>query len=256
MPLNKGRPKPEDWPNYKLLSKRKISLPFYYVEWLWEWLAHALSNWAFLEVLEYLGKLSVLFAVVYYVYEAPDRLKQKHYQAWQVINTAQGKGGSGGRLDALQELNKDHVPLVGVNAAGAFLMGVHLEKAHLLRSDLSGSDLRSGLLDQANLEFAKLSAANLRGVSLRNANLENADLSDADLEEATLAGARLAGADMARTDLRNCDLKDVVWKDIAGIQLANVVHVKNAPNGFIEWAMQHGAVSIESEEEWLRRTTR
>jgi hypothetical protein len=27
--------------------------------------------------------------------EAGDRKKQKHYQAWQVINTAQGKGGSG-----------------------------------------------------------------------------------------------------------------------------------------------------------------
>jgi len=256
MPRNSGRPKPEPWSDYKLLAKRKIWLPFYYLEWTWEWLAYALSNWAFLEALEYLGKFSVLFAVVYYVWEAPDRTKQKHYQAWQVINTSQGKGGSGGRIDAMQELNKDRVPLVGVNAAGAFLMGIHLEKAHLLRADLSGADLRASTLDNSNLEFAKLSAANLRGASLRNANLENADLSDVDLEESNLNGVRLTGADLARADLRNCDLTNVVWKDIAGIQLANVVRVKNAPNGFLEWALQHGAVSIESEEEWLRRTTR
>ena len=254
MPRYMSRPEPDSWANYKLLSKRKIWLPFFYVEWIWEWLSYRLSNWAFLEALEYLGKFSLLFAVVYYVYEAPDRAKQKHYQAWQVINTAQGKGGSGGRIEALQELNHDRVPLVGVNAAGAFLMGVHLEKAHLLRADLSKSDMRGGKLDQANLEFADLSGANLRSVSLRDVNLENADLSDADLEEASLSGARLSGADLSRTDLRNCDLKNVVWKDIRGIHLANVVHVKNAPSGFLEWAMQQGAVSIESEEEWVRKT--
>jgi hypothetical protein len=253
---NSGRPKPERWSAYKLVSKRKISLPFYYLEWLSEWLAYALSNWAFLEALEYLGKLSVLFAVVYYFYEGPDRAKQKHYQAWQVINTAQGKGGSGGRIDAMQELNKDHVALVGINAAGAFLTGAHLEKAHLVRADLSGADLRNGTLDNANLESAKLIGTNLRGASLRNTNLENADFSDTDLEDANLSGARLAGVDLARADLRNCDLTNVVWKDIAGIQLANVVHVKGAPSGFLEWALGHGAVSVESEEEWLRQTTR
>jgi hypothetical protein len=256
MPTILGRPKPDQWAEFKLRCKGRIWLPFFYLEWICEWLAHALSNWAFLEALEYLGRFSVLFAVGYYIYEGPDRTKQKHYQAWQVINTAQGKGGSGGRIDAMQELNKDRVPLVGVNAAGAFLMGAHLEKAHLLRADLSGADLRASTLDNSTLEFAKLSSANLRGASLRNANLENADLSDVDMEESNLNGARLAGADLARADLRNCDLTNVVWKDIAGIQLANVVRVKNAPSGFVEWALQHGAVSIESEEEWLRRTTR
>lgn len=249
-----GRPKPLPWPQYKLRSPRGLWLPFFSLEWIWESLAYGLSNWAFLEVLDYVGKFSLLFAVIYYVYEAPDRTKQKHYQAWQVINTAQGKGGSGGRIEALQELNRDRVPLVGVNATGAFLMGINLEKAHLLRADLSKADLRGGKLDNANLEFANFSGANLRAASLRGVNLENADLSDADLEQSILVGARLSGADLARTDLRNCDLGGIVWKDIAGIQLANVVGVKNAPTGFVQWALQQGAVSIESEDEWLRRT--
>jgi len=60
-------------------------------------------------------------------------VKQKHYQAWQVVNTAQGKGGSGGRIEALQELDQDGVPLVGVYVAGASLQGVRLPKAGLNR---------------------------------------------------------------------------------------------------------------------------
>jgi hypothetical protein len=83
-------------------------------------LAYLLSNWKFLEVLEYIGSLSVLVAVLFYFSGSGDRTKQKHYQAWQVINTAQGKGGSGGRVAALQELNADGVPLVGVDLSGAF----------------------------------------------------------------------------------------------------------------------------------------
>jgi Pentapeptide repeats (8 copies) len=254
MPRHLGRPRPESWATYKLGSKRKIWLPALGVEWMCEWIAYALSNWALLEALEYLGKFSLLFAVVYYLYESPDRLKQKHYQAWQVINTAQGKGGSGGRIDALQELNKDRVPLVGVNASGAFLMEIHLEKAHLVRADLSKADLRGSHLDGAMLEYANLAGANLRSSSLRGSNLENADLTDADLEASSLADAKLDGADLARADLRNCDLAGVIWKGVADIKLANIVHVKNAPGGFTEWALQHGAVSIEAEDEWLRKT--
>ena len=55
--------------------------------------------------------------------ESKDRIKQKHYQAWQVINSAQGKGGSSGRIDALEELHQDGVLLVGVDVSDAFLQG-------------------------------------------------------------------------------------------------------------------------------------
>src|SRR5579871_6672572 len=55
-----------------------------------------------LDVLEHLGTFSVLIAVIFYFADSGNRRKQKHYQAWQVINTAQGKGGSGGRIEALQ----------------------------------------------------------------------------------------------------------------------------------------------------------
>src|SRR6476660_5967717 len=76
-----------------------------------------------LELLEYLGTFSILIAVIVYFVEAPQRRKTKHYQAWQVINTAQGKGGSGGRIDALEQLNEDGVALEGGDVSDASLQG-------------------------------------------------------------------------------------------------------------------------------------
>src|SRR5580692_8722717 len=130
------RPRPHPWSEYKE-NRSRLALPFHAFEWLLEWSAYYLSRWALLEVLEYLSVLSVLVAVIFYFTESGDRQKQKHYQAWQVINTAQGQGGSGGRIEALQELNHDHVPLVGVDVSGAFLQNAQLEKARLLRSNFS-----------------------------------------------------------------------------------------------------------------------
>src|SRR5207245_4119409 len=117
------------WIDTKQCRARRWLLTFLALELIWEWVTFALSNWVFLEVLEYLGTFSVLIAVIFYFSESGDRIKQRHYQAWQVINTAQGKGGNGGRMEALQELNSDGISLIGVDVAGAFLQGIPLEKA-------------------------------------------------------------------------------------------------------------------------------
>ena len=255
MPRHSARPRPEHWETIRKSLRASWLTPFHWLEWLWEWIAFVLGNWAFLEVLEYAGKLSILVVVILYFVEAPSRKRQKHYQAWQVINTAQGKGGSGGRIDALQDLNHDRVPLVGVNVAGAFLGGIHLERAPLTRSNFDAADVRNCDLSFANLEYSSLRSANLRDAELRNISMENADLRDADLSGANLAGARLAGANLAGADLRRCDLRDVQWKGITGIHLANVFQVKNAPPEFLDWARQNGAVTIESDDEWSRITT-
>ena len=100
------RKRPEPWEVRKHGAGPKWLTPFIAFEWMWEWVAFVLSNWSFLEVLEYLGSFSVLIAVIFYFSEAGDRIKQRHYEAWQVINTAQGKGGSGGRIEALQSLER------------------------------------------------------------------------------------------------------------------------------------------------------
>ncbi len=226
--------------------RRRWLVPLAAIEWCLSWTAYVLSNWAFLEVLEYAGTFSILVVVVFYFVERPDRIKQKHYQAWQVINTAQGKGGSGGRLEALEELNRDRVPLVGVDAQGAFLMGLRLERAPLARANFAAADLRNCHLRAADLNFATLAGANFRGCDLANANLENADLSDTDLTGADLAGANLAGANLERAELLECNLAGIRWQDIAAIKGANISQIKNAPDGFVAWAMSRGALAAAS----------
>jgi uncharacterized protein YjbI with pentapeptide repeats len=219
------------------------------MEWGLEWLAYALSNWTLLEVLEYLGSFSVLVAVIFYFAESGDRVKQRHYQAWQVINTAQGKGGSGGRIEALEELNADKVPLVGVDVSSAFLQGLNLKNANLLRSDFSSADLRNSNLARVDFTLANLNSANLRGATLDHAKCLETDLRNADLEGSSMVGADLSSASLDDADLRGADLRDVAWQRVKAVKGANVAGVKNAPAGLVEWALKNGAVTQPPSEE-------
>src|ERR1700731_133351 len=180
------RKRPEPWNARRRGLKRGWPVPLGSFEWVCEWIAYVLSNWSFLEVLEYLSSFGVLIAVIFYFGESSDRLKQKPYQAWQVINTAQGKGGNGGRIEALQDLNADGIPLGGVDVSGAFLQGMHLQSARLSRSNFSAADLR-------------------------DANLVN-----------------------------------VKWRDIRDLKSANIFGVKNAPEGFVPYALRAGAIQTEA----------
>jgi Pentapeptide repeats (8 copies) len=240
------RKRPEPWHVRRQGLKRRWTVPLWAFEWFCEWIAYVLSNWSFLEVLEYLSSFGVLIAVIFYFGESGDRLKQKHYQAWQVINTAQGKGGNGGRIEALQELNADGISLVGVDASGAFLQGIRLQRASLARSNFSVADMRDGDLSFADLSNADL-RANLRHCILRSATLEHADLTDADLFGADLTGADLSRAILTNADLRNTNLANLKWSETLKLENANIFGVKNAPEGFVAYALKHGAIQKESD---------
>ena len=71
--------------------------------------------------------------------------KDSNLQAWQVINSAQGKGGSGGRADALHDLAKNGVSLAGVNVDGAWLEHVDLREASLQMASLMNANLHGAL---------------------------------------------------------------------------------------------------------------
>jgi hypothetical protein len=236
------RMRPESWSATKRGIKRKWTTPFYALEWFWELLAYRLSVWKFLHMLYYLRTLGIIVAVAFYFSESGDRLKQKHYQAWQVINTAQGKGGNGGRLDALQELNEDRVPLVGVDVSGAFLQGLHLEKANLARGNLNSADVRNAVLPSIDLSDADLRSANFRDCNCRNASFRGATLDDADFSGTDLSSVDFSGATLVNADLHNADLRGADWAHLANIKGANIAGVKNAPDGFVDWALKNGAV--------------
>lgn len=236
---------PGGWKTY-VAGKPAWLIPFLALEWPFDWLAFALSRWSFLEVLQYLGSFSVLVAVIFYFSEAGDRLKQKHYQAWQVINTAQHMGGSGGRIDALSELNADSVPLVGVDVSSAFLQGIQLPKARLLRANFSNADVRNSNLESADLSYASLNGANFRLSNLRHVSLVSADLSEGDFCGARLNGANLSDATLDEADLGNSDLGAIKWQEIKSVKKTNLAGVKNAPDGFLSWALRNGAVQLAS----------
>ena len=238
------RPKP--WKVYAA-GKPQWLVPFLAVDWLFAGIAYVLSRWSFLEVLEYLGSFSVLVAVVFYFSESGDRLKQKHYQAWQVINTAQHMGGSGGRIEALAELNADGVPLVGVDVSSAFLQGVQLPKARLLRANFNAADVRNSDLESADLSYASLDGANFRLSNLRHVSLVSANLSDGDFCGAQFTGSDFSDAALDGADLGNTDLSGIQWQKIKSIRKANLAGVKNAPQGFLDWALKNGAVQSDSD---------
>jgi hypothetical protein len=244
------RDRPESWATRKQRITSVWKLPFSMMDWALEWAAFLLSNWKFLEVLEYLSSLSVLAAVLFYFSESGDRTQQKHYQAWQVINTAQGKGGSGGRIEALHELNADRVSLVGVDVSGAFLQGIRLGGARLLRSNFGEVDARNGVFRLSDFTDADLHSANFRESDFYNALFVRCNMDDADFWGADLTEADLTQASLERTDLRNTNLRNLHWRDIRSLKMANIYGVKNAPEGFVAWAVKKGAVEIESDDQW------
>jgi hypothetical protein len=242
------RKRPASWAEYKQPIRHRWSIPWHRIELTFDWIAHFLSRWAFLQVLEHLGIFSVLFAVIFYYSEAGDRKKEKHYQAWQVINTAQGKGGSGGRIEALQELNADRVPLAGVDISGSSLHGLQLRRANLVRANMA-ADLRNTNLEGCDLQFANLKSANFRNGSLKSVNLLEANLKNADLMCATLKAANLEHVNLTNADLRNADLQGIRWQGNPAINSANVCGVQHAPEGFVAGALKNGAISDRDDDE-------
>ena len=153
--------------------------------------------------------------------------KAANYQAWQVVNTAQGKGGSGGRVDALQDLARNGVSLAGVRLDDAWLEGIRLDGASLPR---------------ASLRHAMLQGASLRGANLQGADLSGADLTGADLCGAVLKGARVGAATLATAGLEGADLSALRdWESLGSVSYARIDGVRHAPPGWREWMLARGA---------------
>src|SRR4051812_24616396 len=92
---------------------------------------------AIFEVPKFTGQVSVLDALIVWISEADDREKQKHYRAWELINSACGSTGDGGRHDALRDLNEDYADLSAAPLAKTYLAGVQLPEAGLIWADLA-----------------------------------------------------------------------------------------------------------------------
>lgn len=164
--------------------------------------------------------------------------KAANYQAWTVVNSAQGKGGSGGRIDALQDLNANRISLAGVRLDGAWLAGINLSGATLPSASFQQAVLRGANFENANLQHVDFSGADLTGANLQGAILKNANLAGARLGVADLRGANLA-------ELRG-------WRQIEVVSYLQIGAVREAPAGFLTWALGSGAV--EQDQDAMHRT--
>ncbi len=250
-PENTERP-PETWQEFRLRTKGHWARHALCAKWVCAKLAWGLDHWSLLKILSYAETFSVLTALVFWVAEAHERTQQKHYQAWQVINTAQGKGGSGGRLDALEQLSEDHVLLVGVDASEAFLQDINLDNAELRRATFRAADLRRAHFRHALLEDTNFTSANLRSADLRNADLAEATMIDADLTGANLGGANVRGAVFDKADLRGASMANLEdWRSIESLATwPRLTGVQDPPDGLEKWAVERGAVQIANDEQW------
>lgn len=236
----------ESWQERQKRIKHKWAVLFVFVEWNCERLSRLLERWALLDILERLGRLGILVSIVagayVYVTEADERRMQvenqqkvREYQAWQVINTARGNPGDGGRVRALHDLHRDHISLAGVDISEAHLLLLDLEGANLTRANLAAARLIGASLDRADLTGANLEEADLTGPTFVEANLKSANLTQAVLRFADLAGASLRDANLTKADLEEANLTQAVLShaDLTGADLMEA-NLTGADLGFAD----------------------
>ena len=199
------------------------------------------ESWLFCQIresvlLNLVEGFSILVAVWLFFLEAPERDKQAHYEAWKTIDSAHGLRNSYARLQALQDLNSDRVPLRGFNAPEADLRGINLSGADLSNAYLSGADLSNANLSNANLSYANLAETRLDNVNLNNSKLTGANISYASFIEAKLqnvdfVGANMIGANFVRANLAQAYFGDVNFNqcllDDANLQKTKFFGVEN-----------------------------
>lgn len=273
-----GSPRPKTWSQRRTIlfqhgRRYRFLLPFVAGECASGWIAYWLGRWSFVKILEYVGRFSVLVAVIVFFTETPKRREAKedtkrfkHYQAWTVINSARGIRADGGRSEAIAELVRDGIALNAIDLSFARLVGLIATNANAPEADLHDANISLARLDRALLIRANLTRVNAEKVTLTGAELMEADLQDADLSEANLSdaflnsanlrrarmrGAWVSRASFNRADLRYADLFGLRgYEQIQDLKGANIYGVTNAPPDFLAWATNNGACNAATDEEW------
>ena len=194
-----------------------------------------------------MGNFYVVIGLVAFMVADEQRRKSEIYQAWQVVSTAYGQKGSGGRIEALEFLNTrpivfpwigltwdkreqqwllgwrgEQQPLQGLEAPHAYLKSIDLSYANLREANLTGADFREANLTGADFREANLTQANLTGANLTGTDLEGTNLAEANLSQANLTGAFLWGANLKGVDLSQANLAGA---DLEGAKLSSAILV-------------------------------
>jgi uncharacterized protein YjbI with pentapeptide repeats len=213
--------------------------PFWFIEHKIESLNRLFSEWDLLPVIDQLSKLSLIVVVILFFIGLLQQAEQKeiekkkaNYEAWKIVTDNRGRIESGGRIDALQDLHKSKVSLLGIDVKGANLSGIKLEYANLIAAKLDAAVLVSSNFSNSNLTNASLRGANLTSTNLRQTNLIGTDMSGSILQNSDLYRANLNGSLLRGSNLIGTDLSKVIGLDNA--ELASSVYDQTTifPEGF------------------------
>jgi len=151
-----------------------------------------------------------------------------------------------------KHINLREAQLVNLDLYGFDLHDVNFSKVNLSSATLTQTNLTESFFIEAHLFRTNLLRANLSHANFMRASLPHADLTLAILEktilyEANLNNVLFEGAILTNANLTGADIKEIKnWRTIESIKGANITGVKNAPEGFIEWALENGAVRYET----------
>lgn len=233
----------------------------------------------FFKILELLAKLSILVAILTWIFEIPNRSqerenlrKAKIFRAWEIIALSEVQSGSTIKKLPLEELNSEGVDLRNLALDWSFLNGVQLPGATLDYSTLWNSDLTGAHLVDASMQYCDIA-----DTKLKSANLSGCDLSFSLLNGLDFAHANLINTTFDKALLWNCDLSQARGLQIS--QLKNAVvfrntvlppdmdrsqlpwdadrydNIKNSWRKLSEWLSESPSVTFDEMETYLQEYT-
>lgn len=191
-------------------------------------------------------------------------LEHKHMDSLIYLTTFKNIILGGGDLNnaVLDNCNFEAATLIDMNLCGCSLTNCNFTKANLSATEMSyanfakskllnatlwRTDIRGTDFSRADLAGARLWEAEAFRANFSEANLTNSSLKASNFSEANFTKANLAKADFSKASLAYANLSQIRhWNKIYKIMNANIFGVKNAPNGFREWALKNGAIEVES----------
>ncbi len=161
-----------------------------------------------------LSGLATIVGIPIAIYEINRQVHESHqqsvYQSWELLNTAQGKPGDGGRGKALTFLIADSSSLDNLDLSRSQLDGIRLDHADMREINFTEAKLRKADFSQSKLSRAIFCRARLGKAVFENAILDDADFADAWLPEANFRMARLQGANFRGAKLPGADLRGAI----------------------------------------------
>ncbi len=161
------------------------------------------------------------------------------------------------------EAGVNTLPTDFINLHDAELDNAWLDSADLRKISFRGSKLSKANFNVADLEETVFRFADLKGATFIRSKMPNGHLMFSDAEGAVFSNAMLNGTNINQTNLKgallnNVDVTDATffkvnledadldgligWESIPSIDGTNIANIRNAPEGFVEWALANGAI--------------